>query len=120
MTDVIGYCPMGCGQTLFLGSGGHVTCSYLECPNPASVDELLSESDTRHLVRIEGDKFTIQHPLRERLTRDGGDFISGSLFACELHQRLHALDGPPAVPGYYHATIVDDKIVWEVADPPTQ
>lgn len=41
MTEITGRCPMGCGATLFLGAGGHVTCSWIECPNPAAADELL-------------------------------------------------------------------------------
>lgn len=36
--DVQGYCPMGCGRTLFLGEGGHVTCSWAMCPNPSAVE----------------------------------------------------------------------------------
>lgn len=40
---VAGVCPNGCGRTLFLGSGGHVTCSWIDCPNPAAPDELLAE-----------------------------------------------------------------------------
>jgi hypothetical protein len=38
---VAGECPMGCGRTLFLGDGGHVTCSLIGCPAPGAVDELL-------------------------------------------------------------------------------
>ena len=38
---VAGYCPMGCGQTLFLGSGGYVTCSWVECPEPDVASTLL-------------------------------------------------------------------------------
>lgn len=38
---VAGRCPMGCGETLTLGSGGHVTCSLIGCPNPTAADELL-------------------------------------------------------------------------------
>lgn len=38
---VAGNCPMGCGETLFLGSGGHVTCSFLECPEPTAAADLL-------------------------------------------------------------------------------
>lgn len=41
MTKVAGKCPMGCGETLFLGDGGHVTCSFNKCPNPGMVDEML-------------------------------------------------------------------------------
>ncbi|MET8080052.1 DUF6085 family protein [Streptomyces sp. NPDC005303] len=39
--EVRGRCP-ACGWTsLFLGDGGHVTCSRLECPDPSAADELL-------------------------------------------------------------------------------
>lgn len=38
---VQGRCP-ACGNSLlFLGEGGHVTCSLDECPNPSAADELL-------------------------------------------------------------------------------
>lgn len=42
---VQGRCP-ACGRTgtLFLGSQGHITCSYATCPNPgAATDQLLDE-----------------------------------------------------------------------------
>jgi hypothetical protein len=32
---------MGCGETLFLGAGGHVTCSYIPCPDPSATDDVL-------------------------------------------------------------------------------
>lgn len=38
---VQGKCPHGCGDTLFLGAGGHVTCSWLHCPDPAAADLFL-------------------------------------------------------------------------------
>ncbi|MFC8008712.1 DUF6085 family protein [Streptomyces cinereoruber] len=38
---VQGYCPACRGESLFLGSGGHVTCSRLDCPAPTAVDDLL-------------------------------------------------------------------------------
>lgn len=38
---VKGRCPACRGESLFLGSGGYVTCSRLDCPNPSAVDELL-------------------------------------------------------------------------------
>lgn len=37
---------MGCGETLFLAEGGHVTCSWHECPEPAAVDQWLREDAT--------------------------------------------------------------------------
>lgn len=38
---VKGRCPACNGSSLFLGSGGHVTCSRLDCPNPCAVDDQL-------------------------------------------------------------------------------
>lgn len=39
--QVQGRCP-ACGwSSLFLGDGGHVTCSRLECPKPEGADQLL-------------------------------------------------------------------------------
>lgn len=40
---VAGRCPMGCGETLFLAVGGHVTCSYAECPRPDAAADLLEK-----------------------------------------------------------------------------
>ena len=39
--DVQGRCPACRGTSLFLGSGGHVTCARLDCPNPTAADDLL-------------------------------------------------------------------------------
>jgi len=39
--EVQGRCPACRGNYLFLGSGGHVTCSLIGCPNPNAADELL-------------------------------------------------------------------------------
>ncbi|MFE7233890.1 hypothetical protein ACFVAF_25135 [Streptomyces sp. NPDC057596] len=41
MADVQGRCPACGGASLFLGEGGHVTCSRLDCPNPSASDDLL-------------------------------------------------------------------------------
>lgn len=39
--DVQGTCP-ACGRrSLFLGEGGHVTCSQSDCPDPSAVDTML-------------------------------------------------------------------------------
>lgn len=115
MIDVVGYCPMGCGQTLFVGEGGHVTCSFVECPEPAAVDEILGDGDSRHLVKIEKFTFSVQHPLRERLN-------SESLFDCTVHQQIKAKNGPPMPPGLYRVTVAGNGSIvgWEATDPPTQ
>lgn len=95
MSDrVRGRCPMGCGDTLFLGSGGYVTCSWIKCPNPtAMADLMLDHADPWHTVVIDEATFVIEHPMRERL--------HGALFECPLHAHMAALDGPPRVPGRY-------------------
>ena len=53
MIDVQGRCP-ACGwASLFLGDGGHVTCSRLDCPGPCAADELLhGESGAAALATI--------------------------------------------------------------------
>jgi hypothetical protein len=95
-TDIAGYCPMGCGETLFLADGGHITCSYLHCPEPTAVDQLLDDRETEHIVEFGETTFTVRHPLRERL----GD----ALMACRLHQTVAAgSGGPPIAPGRYRA-----------------
>lgn len=38
---VQGRCPACRGASLFLGSGGYITCSRLDCPNPTAADDLL-------------------------------------------------------------------------------
>lgn len=90
-----GYCPMGCGQTLFVGSGGYLTCSYLDCPRPAAVSDILADQETEHIVAFGPDVFTIRHPLRER--------VDDALMACALHDYCFHLDGPPVKPGRYRA-----------------
>ena len=41
MQKVQGHCPACRGTSLFLGTGGYVTCARLDCPNPTAADELL-------------------------------------------------------------------------------
>ncbi len=97
--QVAGQCPMGCGETLFIGEGGHVTCSTGECPDPIAVDKLLSvPPEVEHIgvFDIGGDTFTSEHPSRER--------IAGDLFDCPLQSYLCYLVGPPVGPGRYRVT----------------
>lgn len=40
---VAGTCS-ACGRaSLFLGSGGHVTCARIDCPDPTCIDDLLND-----------------------------------------------------------------------------
>lgn len=105
MADVVGYCPMGCGQTLFLGSGGYVTCRWHACPEPDAVATILEDREHEHIVTFDEDGFTILHPLRERL-RD-------QLLECRLHNFCANLDGPPRQLGRYRARANERGWDWE-------
>jgi hypothetical protein len=96
MTDVTGNCPMGCGRTLFLGKGGYITCSYVHCPRPDAVADLLADRETEHLATFDADGFTIRHPLRERL--------DNALMTCDLHALCANMPGPPVQPGTWRVT----------------
>jgi hypothetical protein len=87
---------MGCGKTLFLGAGGYVTCSWIECPRPDAAADILLERETEHLVTWDHDnRYTIKHPLRERL--------DDALMDCPLVAELRDFWGPPVKPGLYRA-----------------
>ncbi|WP_179278007.1 DUF6085 family protein [Rhodococcus sp. 14-2470-1a] len=90
---VAGRCPMGCGDTLFVASGGFITCSNGTCPDSTIVTDILEDRETEHMVTLGEAGFTIRHPLRERKDRQLED--------CSLHRYIEALDGPPRVPGLY-------------------
>ncbi|WP_329390296.1 hypothetical protein [Streptomyces sp. NBC_01716] len=53
MSDVQGRCPACGGSCLFLGEGGHVTCSRLDCPDPTAADDLLHGEEAA-LARLLG------------------------------------------------------------------
>jgi hypothetical protein len=90
MLPVAGFCPMGCGQTLYLGEGGSVVCAS-NCPRPSAVSELLSDPETEHVVVVDSDGWSAKHPLRERI----GDV----LLTCGLSDAVLAWTAPG--PGRY-------------------
>jgi hypothetical protein len=103
---VQGRCPFCGHDSLFLGSGGYITCSVRECPNPTAITDLL-DGETEHVVELREGDFTIKHPLRERW--------AGDLFNCSLHQHLASLDGPPSVAGRYRVrwSPSQKRTTWE-------
>lgn len=102
---VQGHCPYGCGRTLFLADGGYVTCSYIHCPRPDAVADLLDDREVSHIVVFGEGTFTVRHPLRERL--------DDALMTCVLHEHIAGLDGPPVRPGRYRAHGAAGKWSWE-------
>ena len=111
-----GQCPMGCGDTLFVGSGGYVTCSWHACPNPTAVADLLLDHATpNHIVVLGPTAFHILHPLRERLL--------GELFDCPLHEHLTTLSGPPRQTGRFRVIEQGEhpsNWLWIRTDPTTR
>ncbi|WKN53792.1 DUF6085 family protein [Rhodococcus opacus] len=104
--NVRGYCPMGCGATLFAGYGGYIACSNPVCPNPTAVADILDVRETEHIVTLRADEFTVRHPLRER--------VENELEECRFHRLLAALDGPPEPPGTYRVTVSASNVwTWE-------
>jgi Family of unknown function (DUF6085) len=95
MLDVDGFCPMGCGRTLFLAEAGDIVCSWIECPRRTAVTELLEDQETEHVVLFGEGVFTVRHPMRERLDDE--------LMHCQLHEHIAGLSGPPVRPGRYRA-----------------
>lgn len=89
--SITGYCPE-CGGSLFVGSGGYITCSWIECPNPTKVADLLLDWEREHIVVLTEDSFSVRHPLREH---------PSDLLTCGVHAYVSALDGPPRQPGRY-------------------
>jgi hypothetical protein len=103
--DVKGHCPECGNETLFLASGGYITCSWVECRNPTAAADVLDDGQVHHVVVLGKTTFTVRHPLRERL----GD----ALMECDLHRRIAALDGPPRSPGRYTVMLFPDgRWVW--------
>jgi hypothetical protein len=107
VATVKGLCPMGCGETLFLGAGGHVTCSWHACPDPGRLDKIVNDPEVlEHIVWLAGDGFSIQHPLRER---------PQELDQCELQGWFLDQDGPPAPDGRYRVYDVEGAWRFEAA-----
>ncbi len=52
--DISGaYCPMGCGETLHLMTGGMMQCLNRGCPNSGAAQKILS--DPEHVPGDDGD-----------------------------------------------------------------
>lgn len=98
---VKGYCPMGCGDTLFLGHEGYIICGFLDCPKPEAADEVLHISETSHVAYLDEYNYTLVHPLKCRLFYP--------TLKCPEDTYLNSLTGPPRKPGKYRFKLEDDK-----------
>lgn len=79
---VTGCCP-SCGhRDLWLRiENGLIYCDHEDCDNSQIVSQILSDSETEHVIRVHPyGGHTVRHPLRER---------AGDLFACSVTEDLH-------------------------------
>jgi hypothetical protein len=91
---VQGYCPMGCGESLYLAAQGVVECVKPDCPNPIAVTAILWEAETQHLVGFAEDGWSARHPLRERLNNE--------LLTCGVAEAVEImLKADVDIPGVY-------------------
>jgi hypothetical protein len=92
-----GYCPMGCGQTLFIAKGNYTAAS-----------DILNDQETEHIVKFQDNTFTVRHPLRERL--------DNALLTCSIAEDLikHQvrLRGLTIADGSYRARSADPHGSW--------
>lgn len=103
---VKGFCPMGCGPTLYLASGGYVECYVPTCPDSNAASSILEDPETEHVAVFTLTGFTIRHPLKERL----GD----ALLTCDLQKLLSDLGTPPQVMGRYRALKMPGDDHWHM------
>lgn len=100
---------MGCGETLFVGEGGLITCSLVGCPAPDAVSTILEDHQTEHIARFSEDAFVLQHPLRERL--------DGALFDCQIHRRIADEPAMPVEePGIYRVVASGGVLLYAMVD----
>lgn len=99
-----GYCPFGCGSTLYLSDqdpSGIIRCSSGDCPDPIAAWILLSDSEVEHIITFTTTGFIVRHPLRER--------IDDKLMQCQVHEDHAAMSEAPVFNGRYRVTDAHDE-----------
>lgn len=104
---VDGFCP-NCGkQSLELGTEvpGQIHCTTFLCGQPDAAHLILSNPEIEHIVTLGLDNFSMQHPLRER--------ISGEILECSLREIIK--NGMHRPPGKYRVRydILADEYIWD-------
>ena len=94
-TALEGYCPMGCGATLYRSPNGYTVCGNADCPDFIAATRILDDEETEHAVQVGTVGWTIRHPLRERL----GD----ALTLCTLNEHMSSYRPGAVKPGLYRA-----------------
>jgi hypothetical protein len=76
--DVQGRCPACGGSSLFVGSGGYITCRRIECPNPDAATTLLERDPRTTPDNPAASSDAADNPLRTALTE-----VLGYLYSLE-------------------------------------
>jgi hypothetical protein len=99
---VAGRCPSCWERSLHLLPDDHVHCLNRECRAPDAVDRLLEEeTEPVHVLSVTVRDWTLQHPLVERLSRNG--------LRCAAHHRASSTTEPvPREPGRYVMVLASD------------
>lgn len=100
---VAGFCPMGCGRTLYRSPTEQIVCANEDCSNRDSVSTLLAADSRFHQVLIHEGGFKIVCPLGERL----------SDVRCSFHIWMQSLDGPPKPDGSYLVRRGPNGWIWQ-------
>ncbi|MET8766351.1 DUF6085 family protein [Streptomyces sp. NPDC004658] len=69
--SIQGRCPACRGDSLFIGSGGYVTCSRIDCPDPCAADDLLHRPEDYDASWQQQNDGTWALPIR-----DGGGVLT--------------------------------------------
>lgn len=94
---VRGHCP-ACGrQSLFLGSGGHVTCSTIDCRNPSAADEVLRHAHLTECQHASGQRQAEATLARVCALRDDLRGITGARYIADMLDKILDPSGPAEV-----------------------
>lgn len=98
---VRGRCPECFGSSLFLGEGGYVTCSRLECTDPTRADSLLNQgafSAGESALRAAAQELVYGENFGQHVGDCKIDHVRDAECTCYLAPLKAALDGAPWEP----------------------
>lgn len=111
MTDIQGRCPACRATSLFIGTGGHVTCSRIECPNPSAADELLHGEQP---APVPGDMAATQATERQaryRTCRECGAIVHYLNMVIHMREQHPQPDEEPKPEGTCRPVEVDGETI---------
>lgn len=111
-----GYCPMDCGETLFVGAGGHITCGYIGCPDPSAVSRTLA--DRFNAIDTQRTSSLVAQAVEEAVKGERERLFTVIHFLCHLEtcwgedNTLDIKTEPTGNAGYRTATVHSADEFW--------